>query len=126
MNGTTTADPKRLAAISNPCRRGDVIAWAERHTYTFANSTSQSLTAYTIGLVESVTRDGLVKTANTGMGIARVYHDVDTAAVAKDRIDHDKAWAWLSSDANYPRRGSTPLRSMDDVRAVVRQWLKAD
>jgi hypothetical protein len=124
-NGTSMTDPKRLAKIANPCKRGDVIAWAERHVYTYSNSSSQSEITYVIGLVESVTRDGIVKTANTGMGISPVSFTIDSAAVAKDRIDHDKAWAWLSSSANYPRAGSTPLRSMDEVRAIVRQWLTA-
>jgi len=124
-NGTSTTDPKRLAKIANPCKRGDVIAWAERHVYTYSNRQNTAEVVYTIGLVESVTRDGVVKTANTGIGIAPVSHAIDTAAVARDRIDRDAAWAWLSSSANYPRAGSTPLRSMDEVRAVVRQWLKA-
>lgn len=123
-NGTSTTDPKRLAAIANPCRRGDVIAWAERHVYTYGNRSSESEVTYVIGLVESVTRGGIVKTANTGMGISPVWHNIESAAVAKDLVNLDAAWAWLSSSANYPRAGSTPLRSMDDVRAVVRQWLK--
>lgn len=123
-NGTSTTDPKRLAAITNPCRRGDVIAWAERHVYTYGNRSSESEVIYVIGLAESVTRSGLVKTANTGMGISPVSFTIDTASVARDRIDRDVAWAWLSSSANYPRAGSMPLRSMDEVRAVVRQWLK--
>src|SRR5688572_4639776 len=105
--------------------RCDMLACAERQTYTYANMAGgRSETTYYVGLVESVSRDGLVKTANTGMGISAVNHDIESAAVAKDLIDRDKAWAWLSSDANYPRRGSTPLRSMDDVRGIVRQWLK--
>jgi hypothetical protein len=111
--------------FSVKCRRGDVIAWAQLHDYTSIDGrVSKPERVYYIGLVESVARDGIVKTANTGMGVSKVEHDLDSAAVRKDMIDRDKAWAWLSSDANYPRRGSTPLRSMDDVRAVVRQWFR--
>jgi hypothetical protein len=119
----TTVAPRK--GTWGKCRRGDVIAWAERQTYTYANMAGgRSETTYVIGLVESVTRDGLVKTANTGLGVSAVNHDIASAAVARDLIDRDKAWAWLSSDANYPRRGSTPLRSMDFVRAIVRQWFR--
>lgn len=107
------------------CRRGDVIAWAQMHDYTYADGrVAAPERVYYVGLVESVTRDGIVKTANTGLGVSTVYHDIESAAVAKDLVNHDAAWAWLSSSANYPRAGSTPLRSMDEARTVVRGWLK--
>lgn len=116
----------RSGAI-NKCRRGDIIAWAERRTYTFTNMTSRSETVYTIGIVKSVTRDGLVKTADTGSGTAvPVYHNIESRSVRGEDIDAEKARAWLTSDDCYPNAaGSQPLRSMDDVRSVVRQWFRA-
>jgi hypothetical protein len=115
MMGMTMTDT-RTYAFRYRCRRGDVIAWAERHTYTYANST-----------VRSVTRDGIVKTADTGFGApSEVHHDIASAAVRCEQVDLDRARAWLASDANWPRRGSVPLRSMDEVRAVVRSWLRED
>lgn len=112
------------------CRRGDIIAWAEKHAYTVTSGLagapgSVEHITYTIGIVRSVTRDGIVKTADTGFGSpSPVFHNIKSAGVRGERIDIDKARAWLASSANYPRSGSTPLRSMDEVRAVVRGWLK--
>jgi hypothetical protein len=127
MMGMTMTDT-RTYAFRYRCRRGDVIAWAERHTYTYANSTGgQSEITYFIGIVRSVTRDGIVKTADTGFGApSEVHHDIASAAVRCEQVDLDRARAWLASDANWPRRGSVPLRSMDEVRAVVRSWLRED
>lgn len=122
---STKADLKARPGLVNRCRRGDVIAWAEIRSYTLSNgSTVTPVKLYTIGIVKSVSRDGLVKTADTGMGTATVYHNVDSAAVRGEMIDLDKARAWLKSSENYPRTGSKPLHSMDEVRQIVRHWLK--
>lgn len=119
---TVKVDPR----LVQTCRRGDVIAWATLRDYSTNadGGVYAPVRLYTIGIVRSVTRDGLVKTADTGMGIETVSHDLDAAGVRGEVIDMDKARAWLKSAANYPRAGSTPLRSMDEVRAVVRLWLK--
>jgi hypothetical protein len=111
--------------IANKLRRGDVIAWCQMHDYTrIDGSVTAPVAVYYIGIVTSVTRDGIARMADTGFGRTPVYLDIDSAGVRGEQIDLDKARAWLASAANYPSRGSTPLRSMDDVRAVVRQWLR--
>lgn len=116
-----------MASVQQRAKRGDVVAWAEQNTYTFTTGDArgnQVVTTYYVGLVESVTRDGIAKTAKTGMGTSPVVHTIESAVVEKARIDQDRAWAWLTSDANWPRAGSAPLRSIDDVRTVVRGWMR--
>lgn len=108
------------------CRRGDVIGWGDMRSYTGSDGrTGMPVALFLIGIVTKVNRDGLALKADTGFGAPQaVCHDVAAAGVAGDRIDMDKARAWLASSANYPRAGSVALRSMGDVRAIVRTWLK--
>jgi hypothetical protein len=112
--------------IVNRCRRGDIIAWARLQTVTYLDGRPPAAPecVWHIGIVTGVTRDGVVKTADDGLGRTAVDHSMASAAVRGEQIDIDKARAWLASDANYPRTGSTPLHTLDEVRAVVRTWLK--
>jgi hypothetical protein len=111
------------------CRRGDVIAWAQVRDNPAGDEGSRlgSMTVYTIGVITSVERNGgLPRYADTGFGKPqRIMHDIESAAVPFERIDLDAARAWLKSDQNWPR-GGQPLLSLDDVRAVVRQWFKPE
>lgn len=109
-------------------KRGDVIAWAQRSTAYAANSFAFSdTTTYIIGIVTSVSRQGVILKADTGFGApVAVDHSIESKGVRGDLIDLDVARAWLASSENYPRAGSVALDSMDAVRAVVRTWLKAN
>jgi hypothetical protein len=108
------------------CKHGDVIAWAQLHIVTYLDGRPPAAPecVWRVGIVTRITRYGLAMEADTGFGRMRVWHDKASAAVRGEQVDIDKARAWLASDANYPRAGSTPLHTLDEVRAVVRTWLK--
>lgn len=106
-------------------KRGDLIAWGEQQNITFSDGRGVvPMVTYYIGIVTATTRDGIVRKADSGFGAAHeVRHDVGSAVMPQSELDMGKARAWLASDQNYPRRGSVPLRSMSDVRTIVRPWL---
>jgi hypothetical protein len=115
---------KRVTDVTK-AKRGDLVAWGDQQNYTLADGRNVvPMVTYYIGIVTATTRDGIVKKADTMFGApCDVRHDVGLAVMPQSELDMSKARAWLASDQNYPRRGSTPLRSMSDVRTVVRPWL---
>lgn len=114
----------KSATVDTRAKRGDIVTWGEQRTAFYLDRPSETSVTWYIGIVTAVTRDGLAKKADTGLGISDVDHTLGSAVLPAARVDMDAARAWLASNECYPRSGSTRLRSISDAREVVRRWLR--
>lgn len=104
-------------------KRGDLVAFPTRTSYVSLSGPGGSSTVWEIGFVTSVARDGQIKRIDTGRGQFVKGQPVGVVGCRGEQIDAAKARAWLESGDRWPSKpNTTPLRTLDEVRALVSTW----
>jgi hypothetical protein len=115
-----------------PAKRGDLIAIrTERHDYVVGKETEMTITVE-IGVVTSVTRDGVVKAAvvpygpesNGQVDLTRPNHRRSISIVPQDKIDVRDALATYRQHTWPGHRSTQPYASLDEARAALRPHLR--
>jgi hypothetical protein len=126
VNATTANAPPTKA------KRGDLVIVVQEHHDYIIGKGAQGHTTCEIGVVSSVTREGLVKAFRWARYYGEAYDDptllarmcrvVQTPIVPASVIDVPAAMAAAKAH-QWPSGGTMPFESLDEVREALRPHL---
>ena len=108
-------------------RRGDLVVLEKRTSYTTTSEGYHEATVYDVGIVASITRDGIVKAVETRYGgstpLKNMHGIGRTFVVPQGEINVREAAEAAWSNEWRPGYPGKPFDSLDDLRDVVRPFL---
>ena len=104
-------------------KRGDLVVIEKRTSYTTTSAGYHEATIYEVGIVTSITREGVTKAIETRYGgptpLKNIYGVGRTFIVSQDEIDVRAAAEAAWSNEWKPGYPGKPFDSLDEVRSVV-------